>query len=1065
MASSEPYSDFSIEEEFSLPLPFEWGRTTGPSGNAIYIDKEGRVHHEHPIIKRARLSAARQPLPSGWIVHEAIMSDGTTEDYYTNAVHGISMWDHPLMREEIKLAVLEEEERQAEANAAGDNGDVPPPPPPPPKSPLFNKTLKRDSNRDSNRFTQEPAMRMTPQKPRPSMSNYFSVPEEQMPSSPRKGHESHQTLSATTPVPMSKKRVQTPYAHRAANPHDFHSTPVKEESSAHPEQPTFNLHEQRLAKDVMNVMLMNCHRLTEVRKRTKDLCYFRSPSSHAPACYDVPENDIFAKLICLLQRTPTVLAATLAKLYADGRWGDSARLCFIFVNVLLGTHNIDERLITSFLTSVMDTAQEEQHPLSIFTGAMTWDSSMSPLCASSSGTIVTQTLLCHGLRSDIVSYLSSILLKKINPKKSTTPATAAWDRKRTLKQKERGTILTIVQSMIDGLCSREALIKVPMSVVTVAAELEKRLGSVASAAYILNLFILPSLPLLLLSPGAQHTLPMTYTEFSHIPTSCISWWNSFTEAVSPRQAQFVSAMTPDEFEASFECPSWAGIMWCFWRVMQAAMDGGKTGHGEDIDIAAAKNARKVEGYKMHLISLASQNATPVLDPLAFTARMANMSPLPVEAMSHCVTSSEDLAFVCPALHDFLSNSADELGDAVDPHLFDVAKEASERCHVLMSNAVYICQLPVTEANKHGKDDLSSFSKAPVAPPPPPLPTRSHGLLSAREDKSSLIDRSEKREVELKRGMERCLEIKEELERMKRMEVFTPVMFEKKVNVVQSSQNGGFNLSNNRPHPVTAQKPESVIADVDGRVMRLRNLQEYDDSLTHYEQKMKFMGELRRYDPIPQNRYVKVRGQANITRSHVNDRENFLKPRLDPNKLRELEQSVKMSEKKDAKDHFFLMGRDENNEPSKLVEFDSKMMTMRSGGFSPHKQKHGFKPKPWTPAKEDAEEPGFGDMDSAAATLTASATNKAETATATATAKTTTTKSKKSKKKKKKKGAAAEEETQDTELEERRRKIEESAKKVLAANRPGADIVEGEQFDNQIAALLSVLEMGKQSDEV
>ena len=53
-------------------------------------------------------------------------------------------------------------------------------------------------------------------------------------------------------------------------------------------------------------------------------------------------------------------------------------------------------------------------------------------------------------------------------------------------------------------------------------------------------------------------------------------------------------MTPDEFEASFECPSWAGVMWCFWRVMQAAMDGGKTGHGEDIDIAAAKNARKVE---------------------------------------------------------------------------------------------------------------------------------------------------------------------------------------------------------------------------------------------------------------------------------------------------------------------------------------------------------------------------------------------------------------------------------------------------------------------------------------
>ncbi|GMI18523.1 hypothetical protein TrLO_g14877 [Triparma laevis f. longispina] len=993
------------------------------------------------------------------------MSDGTTEDYYTNSVHGISMWDHPLLREEIKITILEEEEKQAEANAAAEgdgDGEPPPPPPPPPrKSPLFNKTLKRDGNR----FTQQPATRMTPTKPRASVP-YFALPDEQMPSSPRKGHESHQTLSATTPVPMARKRLQTPYAHRAANPDEFQSTPVKEESKID-QQPRLNLHEIRLAKDVINVMLMNCHRLTEVRKRTKDLCYFRSPSSHAPACYDVPSHDIFAKLICMLQRTPKILAVTLTKLYADGRWGDSARLCFIIVNVLFGAHTIDERLITSFLRSVMDNAREEQHPLSIFTGAMTWDSSMTPLCASSSGTIVTQTLLCHGLRSDIVSYLSRILLKKINPKKSTTPATAAWDRKRTLKQKERGTILTVVQSMIDGLCSREALIKAPMSVVTVAAELDKRLGSVASGAYILNLFILPSLPLLLLSPSAQHTLPMTYTEFSQIPTSCISWWNMFTEAVSPRQAQFVSAMTPDEFEASFECPSWAGVMWCFWRVMQAAMDGGKTGHGEDIDIAAAKNSRKVEGYKMHLISLAFQNATPVLDPLAFTARMGKMSPLPIEATSHCVTSSEDLAFVCPAFYDFLSNSAEELGGEVDPHLFDVAKEASERCHILMSNAVYICQLPVTEANKAGKDDTQSFGdKAPVAPPPPPLPTRSHGLLSAREDKASLIDRTEKREVELKRGMERCLEIKEELERMKRMEVFTPVMFEKKVNVVQSSQNGGFNLSNNRPHPATAQKPESVIADVDGRIMRLRNLQEYDDSLTHYEQKMKFMGELRRYDPIPSQRYIKVRGQANTTRSQVRDRDNFLKPRLDPNKLRELEQSIKMSEKKEAKDHFFLMGRDENNEPSKLVEFDSKMMTMRSGGFSPHKHKHGFKPKPWTPGGDmgggeggEGGERGEVEEETNLKVMAATTTGGIGIGIEVVSTPTKTTKSKK--KKKKKKGKVEEEEG--GELEERRRKVEVSAKKLLAAN-AGEEVIEGEQFDNQIAALLSVLEMGKQGGD-
>ena len=63
-------------------------------------------------------------------------------------------------------------------------------------------------------------------------------------------------------------------------------------------------------------------------------------------------------------------------------------------------------------------------------------------------------------------------------------------------------------------------------------------------------------------------------------------------------------------------------------------------------------------------------------------------------------------------------------------------------------------------------------------------------------------------------------------------------------------------------------------------MRLRNLQEYDDSLTHYEQTMKFMGELRRYDPIPQSRYLKVRGKIATTRTIVGSKDHFLKVRAE-----------------------------------------------------------------------------------------------------------------------------------------------------------------------------------------
>jgi hypothetical protein len=74
-------------------------------------------------------------------------------------------------------------------------------------------------------------------------------------------------------------------------------------------------------------------------------------------------------------------------------------------------------------------------------------------------------------------------------------------------------------------------------------------------------------------------------------------------------------------------------------------------------------------------------------------------------------------------------------------------------------------------------------------------------------------------------------------------------------------------------------------------------------------------------------------------------EGYLKPRLEPGKLEEISRGLEASSKKQQEDHFYLMGRDENNEPRRIIDFDTKMVQMRETGFSPHKRRgSGFVPK-------------------------------------------------------------------------------------------------------------------------
>lgn len=133
-------------------------------------------------------------------------------------------------------------------------------------------------------------------------------------------------------------------------------------------------------------------------------------------------------------------------------------------------------------------------------------------------------------------------------------------------------------------------------------------------------------------------------------------------------------------------------------------------------------------------------------------------------------------------------------------------------------------------------------------------------------------------------------------------------------------------------------------------------------------------------------------------------------------------------------------RDDNNEPTKLAEFDEKMLTMRQGGFSPHKSKIGFKPKhaaPTTPTKQSAAKGQRGGRGKGGAR----------------------DKGHQRKEDRAKEDAAA---GLEQSMLERTRRVQESAKKVLGASaEPEDGLAEGEDFTTQVAALLSLVEMGKE----
>ena len=478
MGKSAAYEDLSAQEEFDLVLPPGWTRSQAPDGNFIYYGPQG-THLEHPLINKARTRAVGQKngtdLPSGWGQHQATLEDGTTEVYYTNSALGLSMWDHPHLREELDKLIKVTEEEVAEART----GAAPPPPPPhegQPNTPQQQQQINVQTSSNLPPRLNSPSspsiyarggvqkiQRMTPSKIKSSYFSNLETSARHPQHSPRSSiKQPAQSLGATSPAPQplpnySRSPHGSKYSASKTGLQSQASSPSAVVSGARrfsQAEQTSLLH-QRLSKDIFNVNVMNHHRITEIRKACKDNFYFHSHHERSvkppPPCFDVPTSDPFSQMVKILQRSPKISAATLQQLFASGKYEDSARLSHLITHVMLNPFSTDQSLTTNFAIACIDSegsavegecANAEPPEFSIFVRSpppgSPWDSSMMPLCANSSGTSLTQTLLCLGLRVDNVKYLRDLWSNKLSGiygGKGKDNGTKAWERKRSLKSR------------------------------------------------------------------------------------------------------------------------------------------------------------------------------------------------------------------------------------------------------------------------------------------------------------------------------------------------------------------------------------------------------------------------------------------------------------------------------------------------------------------------------------------------------------------------------------------------------------------------------------------------------
>ena len=94
-------NDLSEAEEAHLPVPAGWVKALAPGSQELsYRDtRTGLESHEHPYIIASTNAASKLPLPEGWSAKVVVLDDGGEDTFYRNEREGVSMWDHPLLRQ------------------------------------------------------------------------------------------------------------------------------------------------------------------------------------------------------------------------------------------------------------------------------------------------------------------------------------------------------------------------------------------------------------------------------------------------------------------------------------------------------------------------------------------------------------------------------------------------------------------------------------------------------------------------------------------------------------------------------------------------------------------------------------------------------------------------------------------------------------------------------------------------------------------------------------------------------------------------------------------------------
>ena len=106
------YCDLTEEEVDGLPLPDGWislikiplSTSSALEQKPIRTYKNVRLgieSQEHPFMVQAQNKVKKSTVPERWIVKDINLSDGTKDYFYYNPELELSIWDHPLLRDEL----------------------------------------------------------------------------------------------------------------------------------------------------------------------------------------------------------------------------------------------------------------------------------------------------------------------------------------------------------------------------------------------------------------------------------------------------------------------------------------------------------------------------------------------------------------------------------------------------------------------------------------------------------------------------------------------------------------------------------------------------------------------------------------------------------------------------------------------------------------------------------------------------------------------------------------------------------------------------------------------------